>query len=182
MNKKGDILKIIFNTLKDGVIGMVDLERAILSAGYGATMGKIDYEYEKIQDKRHLKEVIEERKRKVRKYLWKLKNDGIISEKNDKIKITPKGIKKLKYSNITNYEKEKSENFIIVSFDIPNQYTHERNEFRNILILLDFEMIHRSTWIGKNKIPQNLINYLDKREILEYVKIFEVTKIGMLGK
>ena len=43
-------------------------------------------------------------------------------------------------------------------------------------------MIHKSVWIGKEKIPQELIIDLEELKILNFVEIFEVTKQGTLKK
>ncbi len=177
---KNKIVIEILKRISEGVSDLIDLEEAILKAGYGASMGKIDREFEKIKNKRLISKkeeiTIKEKHRRLQKYLWKLKKDGLIKEKKGKVSITFRG--KTKLSDEKEYKKEKNRNSIIVSFDIPRAYNNKRVIFIDSLKRLDFKMLHQSTWIGENKIPKEFITDLEKMNILKFIEIFEVTKQG----
>jgi len=43
-------------------------------------------------------------------------------------------------------------------------------------------MIHQSVWVGKIKIPRQFILDLEEINILGYIEIFEISKMGSLKK
>ena len=47
---KGEIIYKILNSLADVVVDQIDFTNAILHAGYGASAGKMNYEYSKLQN------------------------------------------------------------------------------------------------------------------------------------
>ncbi len=78
------------------------------------------------------------------------------------------------------YQNKQSEELVVVIFDIPEKERHKRNWLRSVLKNLKFSLIQESVWMGKTKIPSDLIKDLKKLNILSCVKIFSVTKIGNL--
>jgi DNA-binding PadR family transcriptional regulator len=193
--KKGDILIKILEILEEGTLSGVDFIEAVLSSGYGANINKIEYEYRKrreksVNQKLEAESLLEKRKR-LQKFLSKLKKDGLISEnnsedKNKKFIISNKGknkLKQLKNSVLsTNYQKETQNESVIISFDIPEKLRKKRNWLREVVKNFGFTMVHQSVWIGKVKIPAQFIIDLEKMNILEYVEIFEISKSGSLKK
>lgn len=184
---KGEIIYKILNTLGEGAMYQADFTNAILRAGYGATPGKIDSEFSKIQNKRINKEIDKVRINKFKKYLSKLKSDGLILEdKSDRIYLSSKGTKKLGvfknslYLNDNFYNKKVGDKVVIVSYDIPVAFNRERNMLRDILRMLGFDLIHKSVWVGKVMIPERFVRDLSRLGILDYVEILEVTKSGTL--
>lgn len=180
---RGQILLKALEILEEGVCSQIDFFNAVLSSGYGASMGKIDYEYNKLRNSAESKNIIE-RKRKLRLFISQMRYDGLIQESEDYIKISNKG--KQKITKLKNrlpdrhYQLEKQKCFIVISFDIPEKFRRKRNWLREVIKNLGFEMIHQSVWIGKVKIPNRFISDLEKMKILEYVEIFEITKTGSL--
>jgi len=75
---------------------------------------------------------------------------------------------------------KKIQNIIVVSYDIPRIYQKERKWVIEILKILGFQMAHQSVWIGKIKLPQEFFEELNKKGILKYFKIFEISKAGNL--
>ena len=71
---------------------------------------------------------------------------------------------------------------VIVSFDIPEEFRKKRDWLREVLRNLDFEMVHKSVWIGQSKIPSRMIKDLEIMDMFDYLQIFEVTKSGTLRK
>jgi len=187
---RGKILLTALEILKETAISQIDFFAAVLNAGYGASMGKLDYEYEKIQRAREQAEATERelqrRKRRLQVFISQMKHDGLISNYQGKIKISKKGKQKLR--ELKNklparyYPKEKQNHLTIISFDIPEKLRPKRNWLREVIRNLGFQMIHQSVWVGKMKIPETLILDLEEMKILEYIEMFEITKTGSLKK
>ena len=183
----------ILELLEDRTIDSVDFFTAILVSGYGASMNKIEYEYQKRRrlssvQKLKYKDLIVKKER-LQKFLSKLKHDGLIYETkgiNSKFSISNKGKAKLiqlksslpsKY-----YEKVSQDRLIIISFDIPEKLRGKRDWLREVIKNLGFKMIHQSVWIGKTKIPKQFVLDLGEMNILKCVEIFEISKTGSLKK
>ncbi|MES2023662.1 MAG: hypothetical protein V4439_03180 [Patescibacteria group bacterium] len=183
---KGKISYKILGLLQEGAFNFLDLAEAMINSGYGAGFGKIDREIEKIHSERITARLKSERIRRLQKYLIKLKKDGLIDEKDSgKLLVTQKGNKKLSalkksFLMDKNYEKEKSDKVIIISYDIPVAFNKERNILRDILRMLGFEIVHKSVWVGKVKLPKRFITDVEELGILDYIEILEVTKSGSL--
>ncbi len=184
---RGDILLKILGFLENQSAEITDLFGAFLDAGYGASMGRVEHKYRIRHEKRYVQQINRDKKRHLQKYLFKLKTDGLILENaSQQIKLSTKGRKKLgslKKNRILDrslYKKENGDRVIIISYDVPISFNKERNILRNILRVLGFNMVHKSVWIGKVKLPKQFIIALEKLEILEFVEILEVTKSGSL--
>lgn len=184
---KGDIIYKILNSLNDAVLDQIDFVSAFLKAGYGASGGKINYEFCKIQDKRISEQFEKEKILKFKNYLAKLKNSGLILENELKqIYLGEKGKKKLnKFKNYPllnkkDYKKKIGARVVVISYDIPIAFNRERNILRDILRMLGFNLIHKSVWVGKVLLPERFIGDLNRLGIIDYVEILEVTKNGTL--
>jgi hypothetical protein len=184
---KGEIIYKILNSLGDVILDQVDFMDAFLEAGYGASGGKIDYKFRKLQDKRISKQIENDKIIKFRKYLSKLKSEGLILEnKSKQIYLSDNGKKKLNsFKNSVSlnkdlYKKKIGDSVVVVSYDIPIAFNRERNILRDILRMLGFNLIHKSVWIGKVLLPESFIADLSRMGILDYVEILEVTKNGTL--
>ena len=184
---KGEkILDILENIAGAGGEGMAFME-AFLKSGYGASRWKIEKEMRKITDR---KEEAKYQRSRYSSIISKLKRDGLLEEKEKGrvLKITLAGLDKLKQLikrnkkrlPDKNYEIKKGDELIIISFDISEKEREKREWLREILKILDFNMIQKSVWIGKNRIPERLIADLIKMNIEEQVKIFKVSKEGNL--
>lgn len=185
--------KILFKALEllfNGTMTQLDFFIAVLASGYGASMSKIDYEYQK---RRRISEVeklkadnLRERKRRLAVFMSKMKHDGLIRELNGKLTISCKGRKK--FNQLKNalpgrhYEKKIIQSSIIISFDVPERLRRKRNWLREVIRNLGFKMVHQSVWVGKIKIPEDFIADLENLKILEFIEIFEISKTGSLNK
>lgn len=184
---KGKFIYKILDLIEDTSLDMADFTIAFLKAGYGASMGKIDREYEAIKRKRENRTIARDRKRRLQIYLSKLKNQGLISkDSSNKIILSAEGREKLsllrknRIINKNYYRKESGDKMIIISYDIPVTFNKERAVLRSILDRLGFSMVHKSVWIGKVKLPKEFILALNQLSILDFVEIMEVTKNGSL--
>ncbi len=127
-------------------------------------------------------------RRKMYSLLYQLKKQGFIAKNVNDGKtfwdITVNGEKHLeklmdKFSlPRKNYKKEKNDGLTIVVFDIPEKDRHKRNWLRQALTLLEFNLLQKSVWIGKNKIPKTFLNDLADLNIIDNVHIFGVAKTG----
>ena len=184
---KGDIIYKILNSLANAVVDQIDFTNAFLKAGYGASGGKISYEYSKLQGKRTKSEINKQKSEYFRKYLSKLKKEGLILENNSKqICLSEKGKKKLNTFqnsfplNKNLYKKETGDKVVVISYDIPIAFNRERNILRDMLQTLGFYLVHKSVWVGKVLLPARFISDLNRLGIMDYVEILEVTKNGTL--
>ena len=196
--KKGDILLRVLETIGDLTVSMADLLIVFVSAGYGASYSKLQYELSKRQMERERKSlekgIQRETKQKYYNLIYKLKTSGLIAEKkkdNKKLFIlTKKGKKKLFSLREKNQKrlpdisylrlKEESNKLVIVIFDIPEQERRKRGWLRAALKNLGLKMVQKSVWIGKLKIPKEFLDDLFKLRLIDYIEIFEISKTGSL--
>ena len=123
--------------------------------------------------------------------LSKLKADGLITKnvgKGSAWHITNNGLEKLEalrnqvkigFPN-NHYLKEKSDTLVIIGFDIPEKEKRKRNWLRSILINLGFRMLQKSVWIGKIKVPSELLEDIKLLNLLDFVEIFSVGNSGTI--
>lgn len=184
---KGELIYKILDFLEDRSMATTDFFAGFLAAGYGASLGKMEYQHRIRDEARHSYQIDREKKRNLQKYIYKLKSQGLISENTKgEIIISSKGKKKLalikgnKLIDKKGYKKQIASEVIIVSYDIPLAFNRERNILRDILKLLGFQAVHQSVWVGKVKLPQKLITDLERLGILDYIEILQVSKTGSL--
>ncbi|KKQ04237.1 MAG: hypothetical protein US18_C0002G0016 [Parcubacteria group bacterium GW2011_GWB1_36_5] len=184
---KGEIIYRILNSLKNGVSDYVDFTKAFLKAGYGATSGKTNYEYSKIKNNKADLELNKQKIVNFKKYLHKLKSEGLILENSSRqIYLSDEGKNKL--NNFQNsfslnkdlYKSKIGNRVVVVSYDIPIAFNRERNILRDMLRMLGFNLVHKSVWVGKVLLPEKFVADLSRLGIIDYVEILEVTKNGTL--
>lgn len=193
---RGEKIIRILRALKNSALDSKNLFEAFLSAGYGASAGRIEYlaranNKRRQKDKMLFEEFVRERQR-FYNLIYYLKSDGIISETitDDKkwYRMAEKGKRKLAAlltSRDTSiplslYPKINNSTFTIITFDIPEKEKKKREWFRTVLLRLGYKTIQRSVLLGKTKIPQSLLDDLRELKMIEYVEIFEITKTGSL--
>ncbi len=194
--RKGDIILKVLDIIEHFTFGTADLFGAFLDAGYGASYGKIQYQASKRQNNNNWLEKEAELKRKAKQryhnLIYSLKKDGLIEEKikggRKFFTITKKGkckILLLKNKNkkmlpATSYQKENSDKFTIIAFDVPEIEKKKREWLRAVIKNLGFKMIQKSVWIGKIKMPKEFLDDLLKLRLVNFVEIFEISKSGSL--
>lgn len=200
---KGEKTLQILESIGAATIDILDLFAAFLTAGYGASRRKIEYEASKRQKQRwqnqikkekECKKKLTEKQQRQRFYemIYRLKRDGLIkkSMQDDKafIQLTIKGLKHIeilkdrKENSLpnVNYSNNKGGQFIIITFDIPETERRKRNWLRSVLKNLGFQFVQKSVWIGKVKIPIDFLNKLKELNLTNFVEIFEISKTGTL--
>ena len=186
--KKGEITLKVLEAIGETAINFFDLMAVIIGSRYGASHGKLDYEFRKRQVRREVEKEKQLEKQKFYDLVYRLKKQGLIQKKENKLKLTKLGFEKLKFLRErkkeilpdNNFSAEKGNNFCIVIFDVPEVERRKRDWLRGSLGHLGLKMVQKSVWIGKVKIPKPFLNSLFKLKMLDYVEIFEITKTGSL--
>jgi hypothetical protein len=170
---KGDFTRKIFEAISYSAKNAGDVFYAISTAGFPASIGKLEclarhHSYLRNLDERNLKA-----EKRYCSLLCKLKRDGLIRDsgrgKKRMISITKRGIAKLRafshQASGERYEKQEGGTMIIVAFDIPERRKKERSWLRGALKHLGYRMVQKSVWAGTVKIPEAFLLDLKKRKL-----------------
>ncbi|MBU0998945.1 hypothetical protein KKG24_01360 [Patescibacteria group bacterium] len=116
-------------------------------------------------------------------HIYRLHKKGIIESRDGKIHIHRENL--LKFSAKNNSMKNsvmksifptKTEK-ILISFDIPEKKKKTRDWLRNQIKYWDFEMIHKSLWLGYGPLPKEFNDRLKQLGIEKNVRIFKIKKV-----
>jgi len=168
----------------------------IFSLPYGTSYSRMQYLLRKRQNQIIAPRYVDSRQTKVRfnDLIYRLRKDGLVYEgKKDKgnfLGLTNKGkviLEKIRGEKTrslptTKYKNEDEKTFKIIIFDIPEQEKRKRNWLRSALKNLKFEMLQKSVWAGKAKLPSEFMEDLKSMNLLPYVEIFGVNRSGSLEK
>jgi len=162
------------------------------SLPYGTSFSRAKYLLRKEKERRERLKIADEKRRNFYTLISRLKKDGLIEKNKNKneifIKLTAKGksilkiLQAQKHNDLPNkrYETQEETTFKIITFDIPEKQRKKRKWLRDSLRELKFEMLQKSVWIGKTKLPEEFISDLNRAKILSYIEIFEITKSGSI--
>jgi len=137
------------------------------------------------------KDFQEQERNRLNSLIYWLKEDGLITKSRSGLwNITKKGVKrklnilnKKNNSPVLSFPKViKSSEWKIIVFDIPESERRKRNQLRAMLKQLGFNMLQKSVWMGKIKLPESFIYKLNKMRIISHVEILTVTKSGSLKR
>ena len=67
---------------------------------------------------------------------------------------------------------------VLISFDIPETKKKTRDWLRNQIKYWDFEMIHKSLWLGHGPLPREFSERLKQLSIDKYIRVFKVRKLS----
>ena len=123
-----------------------------------------------------------------------LRREGLIRrtecENSSVWDITKQGLKQLKYiytrkknvfsSATAGFDPPVGSGITIVAFDIPESAKKARSWIRVCLKEMEFKMLQKSVWMGKIKIPEDLLDDLRKINIINSIEIFSVGKTGTI--
>jgi len=122
-----------------------------------------------------------------------LKREGLVESRRHPSgtvwRITGRGNEKLKILKDRNaysaesadYSVEKDGSVKIITYDIPaKERAQKRFWLRTALKRLGFQMLQKSVWMGKAKIPEEFMADLHERRMLGYLQIFEISKRGTI--
>lgn len=191
---KGEITLKILEALRDSAMNIVDLADAFLSAGYGASYKRLQFEFSKKQKEREVsadgRRIKQELLNRYYSLLYKLKKDGLIKQtkNNKKLLLTKKGLGKLFFLKKRiarqlpqkSYLAQPNNAFVVIAFDIPEIERKKRAWLRSALKNMNLTKVQKSVWIGKVKIPKEFLSDIFRLKLVDYVEIFEITKKGSL--
>lgn len=196
VNPKGSRTLIVLKTLAEAACSATDIITAILSAPYGASIGRLGREVRKYKHERFTRaaqrQEIERERERYYSLLYKLKRDGLIINKQNKgrrlLALTQTGRFKMEQLQCRKrgefppyrYPKTKEGEWIIVSFDIPELERRKRFWLRQALKNIGFRMVQKSVWIGKVRLPEYFLEDIHQLKLSRFVEIFIVTRIGSL--
>lgn len=187
MSAKGWTSRDILERLTESAAESAYLALAIITAGYGASSGKINKRAEEVRQQLASPispDLSTREKHNFNVLLSRMKKDGLIERKSEKWAITPKGRGKLSLwrnrPRAPQYLGEDSNNLRIIAFDIPEKERGKRAWLRSALKNMGFKMVQQSIWAGKRNIPKQFLKDLQGLKIIQHVDIFTVTKSGSL--
>ena len=111
-------------------------------------------------------------------HIYRLHKKGIIESRGDEIHIHRENLLKFsikKNSVLKNIFPNKTEK-VLISFDIPEKKKKTRDWLRNQIKYWDFEMIHKSLWLGYGPLPKEFNDRLKQLGVNENVRIFKIRK------
>lgn len=168
----------------------------IFTSPYGTSRKGIEYRLNKHKRIRVLLNDPEHKRNQLRFYdlLYRLRKEGLVEKNNNGkkflIKLTERGkqaLSKLRHKHQynpsrSNYKSEKDNTLKIIIFDIPEPERAKRAWLREVLKHLEFQMLQKSVWAGKVKLPEKFLHDLSDLHLLSYVEIFAIDKRGTLKR
>jgi len=111
----------------------------------------------------------------------RLIKDGLVAkeQKSKKFSLTTKGKELVDYieNRYQILENPWDGKLRIVIFDIPEVFKSWRGNIRQELLLLQFQQLQKSVYIGKYPVPESFCRELDEWNLRKYVFIFTADKI-----
>lgn len=195
---RGEITFKILSALEEAGEEAMDFLSAYLVAGLGSK-GRVAENFGKaLELRKNSKKRIEKEKDRSSKHRFYsmvsyLERDGLILKKRTEVgtyvSITDKGRTQLKYFKEESLppsdygDSSQNKNGItIITFDVPEQERRKRNWLRCALKNMDFEMIHKSVWMGTDGVAEDFLEDIRDLRLGDYVEIFQINKKGSLNK
>jgi len=113
-----------------------------------------------------------------RQRIYRLGKQGVVETDGETIHICREDLAKLAVKNnsvMKNIYPGKTER-VLLSFDIPETKKKTRDWLRNQIKYWDFEMIHKSLWLGHGPLPKEFGERLRVLGIYENIRVFRVRK------
>ena len=182
---RGELTKTILEAVSETAIHLTDLMAVLTNAPYGSSYTSLQYHLNKREQTRSQRKSLRDVRQRYYNLIYKLKRDHLIQD-NGKglLKTIQKGKNWIRHFGEVMPSKHhitfKTDRFIIVAFDIKETERQKRDWLRACLKNIGLQMIQKSVWLGKIKLPQEFIDDLKKLNLLESVEIFEITKTGTL--
>lgn len=165
------VLLSVINGLKEEMVDFVDLWVA-LGTHYGSAYGRGGQAYVA-----ELKHNVSQRELKMklyqlerRKYL-KIKRQG----KKFSIVLTDKGIGYNKVRAWKGFKQHKSGWFTVVIFDIPEQMSLQRRQWRILLRIGGFSKLQQSVWVSKNDCYEAVVDFVKGNKADKWINVYQAT-------
>ncbi len=186
--RRGALLLQALTVINEVTTEAVTFVEAMMSAGYGASRGRLEREFNRIARKRRHDEGAATERQRYHALLYRLRQSGLIERRtNGVFALTHRGKERLVllrerfiFVDTPRYRSTPATAWTIIAFDVPERIRLGRNWLRATLQMLEFRMLQRSVWIGKRKLPEAFLADLRRLKLLEFVEIFEITKAGSL--
>ena len=178
----------LLRAIDHGIYGMADLVSAMTApeTSFGASWGKTDRYIRRREEERTRARLDAKERHRLATLIYQLKSAGILkpSPTSDGW-LTKKGKEKLAYLQELLFKKKrygcpKRGPLTLVIFDIPERYRGYRDWIRAVLYTLKFQMLQKSVFAGRIKIPEEFIRDLEQKNMLNHVHIFTLSKRGTL--
>lgn len=114
----------------------------------------------------------------LRMILLRLERKGLISRTSGDHKLTPRGrefMQRLK-AKIEHNSKWDGK-WHLVTFDVPEKKRYDRAWLRSVLSLSGYEPLHKSVFLGKFALPEEIYREIYSRKLKNYVKLLTVGEI-----
>lgn len=122
--------------------------------------------------------------------LCRLRKEGLVASAGTKRKtvwtITVNGRKRLRDAHsqeftVSEYDLPPEDGVVrLVSFDIPERQRRKRDWLRKTLLACDYKLLHKSVFIGKRPLPDEVLEEIDELGLTPYVHIVGLDKKGTL--
>lgn len=164
----------------------------IFTMPYGTSFRGGEYRLRKFREAREDLKTFKKDKRRFDDLLYRLRKDDLVEDvkKNEKffLRLTQNGreilnkLRKKKDDAMPDakYQSQNDDGLKIIIFDIPEDKRKKRVWLRSALNNLNFNMLQRSVWAGKAKLPEEFLRDLSKLKLLSCVEIFAISKTGSL--
>ena len=187
---KGDLSLKILEVIGQAAISTGDIIAAILTSPYGASVGRMESSLRKMNRERSSDEIKYFQQQRYYNAIYWLKRDGLLekSRSGKLLKLSIKGKEKLKALReihkfalpSRNYQAESTPGIVIVAFDVPEKERQKRNWLRARLRTMGLQMIQKSLWFGRKKLPREFLEDIRSLKMTEYIEIFEISRSGTL--
>lgn len=130
--------------------------------------------FEKYRKERGLKEF--------NKLIYYLKQKGYIRAKNlegrKALMLTKEGINRaIKASFKINRKKRADGKWVMLIFDIPDKYKHNRPILRSALQNLGFQIFQKSVWISPYDVSERIEKFIQTHNMEDFVRIFLIEEV-----
>lgn len=118
----------------------------------------------------------------LRVILCRLEKKGLIRRSKKGAELTPSG------KEFAAKIMDKAKNFSVwdgkwrlITFDIPEKCCYQRNWLRYVLTLHEFKPLHKSVFLGKFALPEEVYKEIQRRGLVGYVRILTVGEVDEQG-
>ncbi len=109
-----------------------------------------------------------------------LKRNYIEHTKNRGLALTEAGLKKALFLSGKKAEKLSKGKYLIMAFDIPEKYKKGRDNLRYFLSENGFCKLQESVWLSTDSVYAELLEYIKKSELGDWINIFIVEKLAFI--
>ncbi|MBI2589113.1 hypothetical protein HYW35_02840 [Candidatus Saccharibacteria bacterium] len=101
---------------------------------------------------------------------WRAQQQGLIKQKNNLVKLTEKGRRKIAPFVAT--ELKGNVNLMVI-FDIPEDRIDTRRTFRQVLKEWNFKQVQKSVWVTGKDLRDGVVEVVNEMGISDHVQVYE---------